>query len=470
MSTQEATMPEPFMSDPFMSDPLMSDQNITELTTLADWLAYISKAHPAEIEMGLGRIRQVFNLMGLAECAELVQPKQIVVVSGTNGKGSTIALIEAGLLSMGLTVGAYTSPHIQSYNERVKINAKPVSDEKLIAAFSLVEQARKDTTLTYFEFGTLAAFDVLFTAELDVLILEIGLGGRLDAVNIIDADLAIITSVGLDHTDWLGTSLEAIGFEKAGILRPKGQAILGENLPASVYQYAEEIACQSLLINEDFSRHDQNLVLSSHTEKLKFSGFPTIRLPDNNILLALQAIQSISENLVAKSLKSTKTEFCYPALLEVFSNLVIPGRLEEIKSAKLSSTHRVFLDVGHNPHAARYLVTFLAQFKVKGGIINAVYSSLADKDVVAVSEILSPVFDTWFIAPLEDERALDITELETAVGVHAKNMLSFLSLHEALDAALTARLDHNSTQSPSITLVFGSFYVIEAAKAYFEGL
>jgi len=448
----------------------MSDQKIPGPQTLADWLAYISKTHPAEIEMGLGRIRQVFNLMGLVECAGLAQPKQIVVVSGTNGKGSTIALIEAGLLSMGLAVGTYTSPHIQNYNERVKINAKPVSDDKLIAAFSHVEQARNDTLLTYFEFGTLAAFDILFSAELDVLVLEIGLGGRLDAVNIIDADLSIITSVDLDHTDWLGTSLEVIGNEKAGILRPNGQAILGENLPASVYQYAKEIACQSLLINEDFSRSDQNIVLSSHIEKLNFSGFPVIRLPDNNILLALQALQSLSENLAVNCLQGEQTSFCYPALLKCFSNLVIPGRLEEIKSAKFSSTQRVFLDVGHNPHAARYLVTFLAQFKKKGGVINAVYSSLADKDVVALSEILSPVFDTWFLAPLADERALDITALETAVGKHAKNMLSFLSLNEALNAALTARLDQYSSQSPSVTLVFGSFYVIEAAKAYFEGL
>lgn len=434
-------------------------------STLNEWLDYISGTHPENIEMGLDRIRCVFELMNIDLNSAPLRQQQVVVVSGTNGKGSTIALIEAGLLSMGLEVGTYTSPHIHSYNERVKINSKPVSDEKLVTAFSHVEEARADIPLTYFEFGTLAAFDILFTADLDVLILEIGLGGRLDAVNIVDSDLAIITSVALDHTDWLGASIEGIGFEKAGVLRANTPALFGENLPESVYLYAEEISCPALSIDQDFARTDQGVLLLEREGKINYQGFPDLRLPENNILLALQAIKHISQ-----SLKVTKSKFCYPSLIKCFSDIVIAGRLEEIDTDKLSSNQQVFLDVGHNPHAAQYLLGFLKSLKCTGKKVNAVYSSLSDKDVIGVSKILSPVFDTWFIAPLEEDRALDIQALETAVGKHAKNMLSFETLDEALGAALIGRQKSDQAEMPSVTLVFGSFYVIEAAKAYFKNL
>ena len=436
------------------------------LNTLNEWLEYISETHPSEIEMGLDRIRRVFGKMAASEHVNSLKPKQIVVVSGTNGKGSTIALIEAGLISMGVSVGSYTSPHIRKYNERVKVNARPVSDLTLVDSFRRVESARADVPLTYFEFGTLAAFDVLFNRELDVLILEIGLGGRLDAVNIIDADLSIITSVALDHTDWLGTSLDGIGFEKAGILRSNGQAILGENLPGSVSLHAEELSCKTLTVHQNIIRNEQVVILSEEIGEKIYQGFPSVRLPENNVLIALQALKKLSENLA----QSCTPTFSYASLIESLSNVQIEGRFEEIKNITLNSNHRVFLDVGHNPHAAKYLLSVLKDLKSPDMVINAVYSSLVDKDVASLAEILSPVINTWFLAPLDDERALDIIKLESAVGEFTKNMLSFGTLDEALHTALASRFDDNDQGPKSITLVFGSFYVIDAAKAYFEGL
>jgi dihydrofolate synthase/folylpolyglutamate synthase len=436
------------------------------LNSLHEWLDYISETHTSEIEMGLDRIRRVFERMSVSKKSNTFKPPKLVVVSGTNGKGSTIALIESGLISMGFTVGSYTSPHIRKYNERVKINAQPVSDDILIRSFEEVGSARAGVPLTYFEFGTLAAFDVLFNRELDVLILEIGLGGRLDAVNIIDADLAIITSVALDHTDWLGESLEGIGLEKAGILRPNGWAILGESLPVSISLHAQTLSCKTLTVHQDIIRNAQGVVLEGESGAKKYQGFPNVRLPENNILIALQAVKMLSESLIQES----QPTFSYESMVECFTNVKIEGRLEEVINEALGSNHRVFLDVGHNPHAAKYLLSVLKDLKSPDMVVNAVYSSLADKDVVSLVEILHPVIDTWFLAPLDNARALDLVALEAAVGEFTKNMLSFESLHEALQSALVLSLGEAGFEQKSITLVFGSFYVIDAAKAYFEGL
>lgn len=416
--------------------------------------------------MGLARIRNVYETMSITGRSTSVKSKKIVVVSGTNGKGSTVALIEAGLLSMGATVGTYTSPHIRKYNERVKINGKPVSDDRLVKAFEEVERARAGVALTYFEFGTLAALDILFASDLDVVILEIGLGGRLDAVNIVDADLSIITSVALDHIDWLGDSLDVIGFEKAGILRENRCAILGENLPSTVSEHAESLSCKTLTVGKDLERNEQGILLKSKSGSVAYSGFPAIRLPENNILIAFQALKRLSDDMSPQR----ELTFNYELLVDCFTKLKIEGRLEEQFHEKLSSRHRVFLDVGHNPHAAKYLLGVLTGLKTTGVRVNAVYSSLADKDVKSLVKILSPVVDDWFLAPLKDSRALNAAELESAVGEFTKNMLLFESLYEALQSALTLCSDSANLKTESITLVFGSFFVIEAAKAYFEDL
>ena len=432
------------------------------MNTLNQWLEYIAEVHPSEIEMGLGRVRSVFEKMSSAKNAKTQKSSKVVVVSGTNGKGSTVALLEAGLLSMGLTVGSYTSPHIQKYNERVKINAQPVSDEVLINAFEQVERLRSSVPLTYFEFGTLAAFDVLLGSELDVIIFEIGLGGRLDAVNVIDADLAIITSVAMDHTDWLGSSLDGIGLEKAGILRPNGLSILGENLPVSVAQQAQKLNCKTMTVAQDIVRTSEGVMLSAHSGLSNFQGFPNVCLPQNNILIALQALKVLTESLT----EVNKGCFSYESLIECFNNLKIEGRFEEVSHHLLDKNHRVFLDVGHNPHAASYLLSVLNQLKTSDMVINAVYSSLEDKDVSSLVKVLAPAIDMWLLAPLNDVRALPLVSLERLVGKFARNMLSFQTMPEALAFSL----EKAQSKPKSLTLVFGSFYVIDAAKAYFEGL
>lgn len=434
---------------------------MTDPRSLADWLEFIAQAHPCEIDMGLERVQLVYDAMRLETKA-----RQIVVVAGTNGKGSTIALIETGLLALEKTVGTYTSPHIQSYNERVKINGCLVADHQLASAFTRVENARqmvRDATnsaipLTYFEFGTLAALDILFQQNLDVILLEVGLGGRLDAVNIVDADLTIITSIGLDHTDWLGNSLDAIGLEKAGIMRSGVLALLGENMPGSVDQHAANLGAPTLSVDQDFSRTSTGVALSDtrrtadNRQARHYSGFPDLCLPTNNILLALQALKLLSNRL-------PHSFFDYGCVMTAFEAFSLSGRLEKLPG------HNVYFDVGHNPHAATFLRGFLQTRKNKGDTIHAVYSSLADKDVNSVVAILSPVVDCWFIAPLNQPRALDRKSLESAVGTQVKNMLSFASIPEAL---------HQSLIAPSgqrmLTLAFGSFHLVEAAKAYFEDL
>ncbi|PIE42601.1 MAG: bifunctional folylpolyglutamate synthase/dihydrofolate synthase, partial [Gammaproteobacteria bacterium] len=215
--------------------------------SLSDWLNYIEALHPSEIEMGLERIKKVYRKL-----PQFPENLAVVTVAGTNGKGSTVASIEALAKSKGLSVGSYTSPHILTYNERVQINQVPVSDDTLVNAFHLVESARGDVQLTYFEFGTLAAFVILAASEIDIAVLEIGLGGRLDAVNIVDPDVAVVTTVDMDHEGWLGTTREAIATEKAGIVRKGATFICGDENPPQALLDAANIAQRSLMRGTQF--------------------------------------------------------------------------------------------------------------------------------------------------------------------------------------------------------------------------
>ncbi|WP_430543297.1 Mur ligase family protein, partial [Xanthomonas sacchari] len=218
------------------------------MNTLPEWLAYIERQHPQDIAMGLERVRSVAARMHLTKPA-----KHVITVGGTNGKGSTVAFVEAIARAAGWRVGSYTSPHLLRYNERVRIDGDEASDAELVTAFAAVEAARGDTALTYFEYGTLAALWLFQQAKLELAVLEVGLGGRLDAVNLVDADVAVITTVDIDHTDWLGTDREAIGAEKAGIARPWKPLVLGEiDPPSSVLRRAYAIGANALRAGSDF--------------------------------------------------------------------------------------------------------------------------------------------------------------------------------------------------------------------------
>lgn len=426
-----------------------------EFENLDGWLAYISQSHPSEIELGLNRVKAVYQKM----CFDS-KPSKVVVVAGTNGKGSTIALSLAGLTAMGYRCGAYTSPHISKYNERVHLLGNDASDDSLVAAFESVEAARGDIPLTYFEFGTLAAFYILFNAGLDVVLLEIGLGGRLDAVNIIDADISVITSVDIDHVEWLGNDVEKIGTEKAGVLRQGKLFLAGEDLPESVFQRAEQLQCHNFIYKKDFYCLNNGFSLCNEQgREVVFNHFPELPLPDNNILLALQIVYLLTptfdDELICNALTKAK----------------LTGRLER------SSKHtNLYFDVGHNPHAARFLSTFVKKEKAKGYYVEVVYSALGDKDIEGVVRELAPDVDSWLIAPLNVDRAISLSNLEGIVSSFSSDIQSFDSIELALRTALSEQmalekdvlLDTNATGKSKLVLVFGSFFTVEAAKKYLE--
>lgn len=426
--------------------------------TLADWLDHIAQTHSAEIEMGLGRVRQVWARMCEGRSTGSWLANRTVIIAGTNGKGTTAFALAQLLMDQGFKVGVYSSPHLLHYNERVQVNARPLEDHALVEAFECVEQHRETIPLTYFEFGTLAAFAALSERQLDVAILEVGLGGRLDAVNIIDADLAIITSVGLDHTDWLGEDLNQIAREKAGVLRQGQHVLLGEGLPAVVDEMTHALDCHALTVGKECGFRSGRLWLRRACDAPSDERFeldlPESYLPPNNVCLASQAYLELLAQLKADCL----SESAVPLVDQIaaLERLRVPGRME-----LLHSRPDVFVDVCHNPHAGMYLASLLERMRPGYTRVVGVFSALEDKDISGLVQALQEQVDQWYIAPLQVPRAADLKRLETEVGNHTKDVLSFACLDEALGAAVKG-----STRD-TLLIVFGSFYVVEAAKVYF---
>lgn len=417
-------------------------------TELQQWLSKIEASHPSEIEMGLDRTLTVYSKLRTGRVA-----KKIIVVAGTNGKGSTIAMIEHLLLKMGLSVGVYTSPHIETYNERIRINGKNVDDRRIVESFEKVESVRGGVPLTYFEFGTLGAIHCLASEKLDVAILEVGLGGRLDAVNIIDADLAIITSVDIDHTEWLGSDRESIGFEKAGILRVGIPAIYGEsNPPHSVTQQATAQNVRLLTFQQDFGvsiEHSNtrqasgNAFITDRYSCKKDVFMPDCLLPESNILMALQAVECLGLMGDAQALTDELNKFS------------VEGRLEVV-----SDKPQVLLDVGHNPHAAKFLSTRLKTI-AQGRPVYAVFSALSDKDVEGVVEHLALDISVWHIAPLDCPRAKNMSELGQVFEERNLKHVKYDSIESAFVTAYEAALHDDA-----LLICFGSFFVVSNIKKY----
>lgn len=413
------------------------------------WLSYLESIHPSEIDLGLDRV-----LLVLRRLFPRKPRGRIITVAGTNGKGSAVAAIEALLHTAGRTTGAYTSPHLHRYNERVRINGVDISDEALVQAFEAVEQARGNTTLTYFEFGTLAAFVAFAEAGVEDWVLEVGLGGRLDAVNVLDADFAIITSVDIDHVAFLGSDREVIGFEKAGILRPGIPAVYAdEDAPRSVLQQvsAQKVSLDlfgrdyQLRLPEDGAAGDSAKVhLEYRGETLRFPDGP---LPVKSVAAAVVAIRNLEPALTLEQIEST------------LLGLSVPGRFEQL------SDHPVTLvDVGHNPHAATWLADRLATMRHDGQRVVAVYGALGDKDVEGVSAAMAGVVDEWFLAPLDVPRGLNVEALAERVrhaGVTRLNQCP--SVAEAIE---TARA---SAGEDGLVIVFGSFFTVAEARDVLQG-
>jgi len=412
--------------------------------TLAGWLEHIEGVHPKSIELGLDRVREVRNRLGLAFAGT------IIIVAGTNGKGSTCAMLETILLAAGYKVGLYTSPHLLAYNERVRINGSPVDDAQLCEAFARVEAARDGVSLTYFEFGTLAAWVTFAELPLDALVLEVGLGGRLDAVNVFDADCAVITSVAIDHTDYLGETREAIGAEKAGIFRAGRPAVVGDpDPPASLIEHARAIGADLQCLGRDFGYVAEPAQWMFWSRRARRATLPHPALRGacqlRNASTCLAALDALADRLPVgmNEVRRGLTTVAWPARCQV-----LPGR------------PTVVLDVAHNPEAAAALAQSLGDM---GGYArtHAVFGMLRDKDIAGVCRALKGQISAWYPATLGGARGADAETLAHAIrsADAGAEIVSFDSPRSAF-AAACRRAGENDR-----IVVFGSFYTVADVMA-----
>ncbi|RZU46882.1 dihydrofolate synthase/folylpolyglutamate synthase [Fluviicoccus keumensis] len=411
-------------------------------STLSEWLAHLELAHVRAIDLGLDRVRQVARVLDADHFA-----CPVITVGGTNGKGSTVATLTSVYLAAGYRVATYTSPHLYVFNERIALDGSPVADDVLIGAFEAVEAARvqADVSLSYFEFTTLAAFVVFREANPDIVVLEVGLGGRLDAVNLVDATVAVITSIGIDHTDWLGDTREAIGFEKAGIFRAGHAVVCGDREPpATLLDHAADLECPMALKGRDFDFAAKGASWSWWSATARHDGLLMPRLALDNVATALAAIQAVSLP-VSES-----------ALREGIVQASVPGRLERL----LWQGVEIVLDVAHNPHGAAF---FMQQLQPVRGRTRAVLAMLADKDAGGVLDACLGRVDVWYPAGLQVSRGQDAQRL---LSLLQERGMYFAAGYARVAAALAAAL-HEALPGDRI-LVFGSFYTVSAAREWLE--
>jgi len=445
-----------------------------DFTNLDQWLYYLENLHSTEIDLGLTRIQQVAKRLSIDFSFATV-----ITVAGTNGKGTTCAFLENALLDENLltfttnnlnktgTVAVYSSPHIEHFNERLRINKNDVADQPLIAAFNKIEQVRAEISLSYYEYTTLAAFLVLMAVKPDFIILEVGLGGRLDATNIIDADVAVITTIDLDHQAFLGNDRESIGFEKAGIMRSKQIIVIGDtNAPQSVLDHAYKLSSGNLtnlhirnqqftILDDENCKHGtlatnewswQSTQLSSKSINQLGATF----IPRDNVATALMVLASLGlpldSNFINKIIRQTK----------------VAGRTE-VFSQKDSCD--VMLDVGHNPQASRYLAHHIHKLKQQGNYksVYAVVAMLGDKDICNSLMPLTEEVEHWFIGQLRGPRAATVTSMAKYLkeqhlkdqGTPTSNMINcFDNVTDAFKIA------NQQAEPDDLILVFGSFYTV----------
>ena len=409
--------------------------------TLQQWLSWQESLHPSEIDLGLDRVAEVLRRMQLGEPAFT-----IISVAGTNGKGSCVAMLDAIYRAAGYRVGVYTSPHIKHYNERIVIAGEEVSDTDLCEVFEQIDQCRGDISLTYFEFGTLAAIALFQRANLDVAILEVGLGGRLDAVNILDADIALISSIDLDHQDWLGDTREQIALEKAGIARSHHPVVCGDvDPPESILTYLEKLDAPLYLINRDYHyARDGQGTWHWRTAQRNRASLPAPSLRGEVQLLnastVLMAVQLLEQQLPVQQ----------TAIRQGLVSTVLPARFQV-----LPGDIPVIIDVAHNPQGARALAATLQQWPCSGAT-HAVFGVLKDKDVAGIINAMQPVVDSWYVAGLQVSRAMPVDEVlnTLAQAGNCQSVSSHDSVKMAKDAALSA------ARAGDRVVVFGSFYVV----------
>lgn len=425
-------------------------------TDLQSWLSWQESLHSSEIELGLDRVRQVAANMGLQSAWSI----PVITVAGTNGKGSSVATLESIYHHAGYRAGSYTSPHLISYNERIKIDRQAVSDELICQAFEKIDQARKTTSdksdeisLTYFEFGTLAALSILHEADLDVVILEIGLGGRLDAVNIIDAAVALITPIAIDHQSWLGDSREGIAKEKAGIIKTGSSVVYNDTNPAvAVIDKARECQVPLYVLGKEFAAVEQSssawqLSSTLKGDSVKITDLPFSSLGDNfqlnNAAAAIQVSQLLNDKL---------------PIDEAVYRKALPDTQLQGRFQILSQKPDIIVDVAHNAHAVAALTANLNHHACKGRTF-AVVAMLEDKAICEALMQVDSSVDEYFLAGLQGSRTLSVEQLKQRIEdcISSDKLSSNISVEAAIQAALSAASEHDRI------IIFGSFITVSAA-------
>ena len=407
--------------------------------TLADWLSYLETLHPKTIALGLERVAQVKQQLSL-------HPDfPIIVVGGTNGKGSVCAMLESILHAAGYRVGCYTSPHLLDYNERVRIAKRQASDAQLCAAFEKIEQVRGDVPLTYFEFGTLAAMQCFIEQKIEVAILEVGLGGRLDAVNVFDADCSVVVSVDMDHMEYLGDTREKIAYEKAGIFRGGRVAVFGDlDMPGAIASEAQRMSAQLWQLGEQYS-----FTAGAHQWNYRSKLGTRSALPYPALRGAFQ-LRNASAALAALDVLREKLPVDMSAVRRGLGEVALPGRFQVIPGKP-----QLILDVAHNPHAAISLAQNLADMPSAGKTF-ALFAMLKDKDMAGVVRALKNQIDVWLVAGIAAPRgatALELAQVLDEEGV-AGTVQTFATLTDALRHACNEAAENDRIAA------FGSFYTV----------
>ena len=415
--------------------------------TLKEWLNWQESISSKEISLGLDRVTRVFEKL------DFRRPSHVISVAGTNGKGSSVAILESLFMNQGVSVGSYTSPHLHKYNERIKINSKPVSDGKIVRAFEKIESIRSEELLTYFEFGTLAAFEIFSNADIEVLILEVGLGGRLDAVNVIDPDGSIITNIGLDHTDWLGGSREKIGREKAGVMRENIPTVFGDtDIPESVIQVAKERHAKLIRLNKDYTYRE----ISDESWVWSESGKKEIEIESPNINGSHQIKNAAA--ILALLSKLDGTDFpTAKSINKSLRSININGRLD----FRHHEERNWLFDVSHNTESISELVRFITKLQYKKCIV--VLGIMSDKNALSMISLLADITDQWFIPKLEIKRSIQAGEIKLLINQKSDKLCQ---VSNSVDLSL--RNAKSISKPDDLIVVAGSFYLVSPALDWFS--
>lgn len=418
-------------------------------SNLQEWLDWQQTLHPQNIDFKLERIKSVYEKLNIKSIAD-----KVIIVAGTNGKGSTVAILESILYENNLSVGTFTSPHIKRYNERIKINKEEVSSDDLIKSFKIIDKLRDETTLTYFEFATLTAFHLFSKRKLDYAVLEVGLGGRLDATNIIDSNLSIITSIGIDHTEFLGTTIDSIALEKAGVMRPFSPCIYADHEPPAVLlSYAKKNGSNFLYNQNDFFTKISKDTWTWRSNLGKELVLPLLPLRGdfqyNHAAAALQALEIIEPSII----ENTKL------LSKGINNISLIGRYQ-----KIASHPEIIIDVAHNADSAEKLMDNINREPKKNTI--AVVGILKDKDVYSLVKPMVNNVDKWFCGTINSERGMNSDEIKTRMSgaISDNNIETFETIDEACIEAI------KSLRKEDRLIVYGSFYTVSEFLDYYESI